>query len=66
MAFDLRLPIGLLFTLLGLALLGYGLAYPQRTLGLNLNVLWGTAVLAFGLLMLALGKTRGPKPGKRG
>jgi hypothetical protein len=52
--FDLRLPIGLLFTLLGVLLAGYGLARPTLTLGVNINLTWGTAILAFGVLMLAL------------
>ena len=58
MTFDLRLPIGLLFTLLGLLLSVFGLFSPaelyQRSLGLNMNLWWGLAILAFGALMLVL------------
>ena len=60
MNLDIRLPIGLLFTLLGLLLVGYGLTSgPEvyaRSLGHNLNVSWGLAVLSFGALFLFLGR----------
>jgi len=58
MSLDLRLPIGLLFALLGVLLLGYGLvsdpAVYQTSLGVNINAWWGFVMLAFGALMLAL------------
>jgi hypothetical protein len=54
--FDLRLPIGILFTLLGLLLAVFGLVTPaeiyQRSLGINVNLAWGLVILAFGALML--------------
>lgn len=56
MNFDLRLPIGLLFTLLGLMLSIFGLTSPpeiyQKSLGLNMNLIWGLVILAFGAGML--------------
>jgi hypothetical protein len=57
MLLDLRLPIGLLFTVLGLLLLAYG-AVSDRALykgsfGVNVNLWWGLVILAFGSLMLA-------------
>lgn len=59
---DIRLPIGILFTLLGLLLVTYGLlsdpSIYRRSLGLNVNLWWGLAVLAFGLLMWALSRSR--------
>ena len=59
---DIRLPIGILFTLLGLLLVVYGLVSDpsiyQRSLGINVNLWWGLAVLAFGLLMWALARAR--------
>ncbi|MBP7568576.1 MAG: hypothetical protein KBA95_00795 [Acidobacteria bacterium] len=55
---DLRLPIGLLFVLLGLLLAGYGLvsdpAIYSASLGINVNLRWGIVMLAFGLAMLSL------------
>jgi hypothetical protein len=68
MNLDIRLPIGGLFTLLGLLLTGYGLTSDasvyRRSLGHNLNLSWGLAVLAFGLLFLFLGRkgTSAPRP----
>lgn len=57
MTFDLRLPIGLLFTLFGVILMGYGLLGPTgiytRCFGINMNLLWGAVQLVFGLAMLA-------------
>lgn len=54
---DLRVPIGLLFSLLGVLLLGFGSvsdpAIYQASLGININVWWGVVMLAFGALMLA-------------
>ena len=60
MRLDIRLPIGGMFALLGLLLAGYGLMTGgdemyQRSLGVNINLWWGLALLIFGLLMLAFG-----------
>jgi hypothetical protein len=60
MNLDIRLPIGMLFTLLGLLLVGYGLlgdpSVYQRSLGHNVNLSWGIVVLAFGVVFLFLGR----------
>ncbi|HYJ81145.1 MAG TPA: hypothetical protein VEW03_16140 [Longimicrobiaceae bacterium] len=60
MNLDIRLPIGGLFTLLGLLLTGFGLASDsslyERSLGTNVNLIWGLVVLAFGVVMLLLGR----------
>lgn len=57
MNFDLRLPIGALFTLYGALLFGYGAlsdrAQYTRSLGINVNLGWGLVLLVFGLCMLA-------------
>jgi hypothetical protein len=55
---DIRLPIGGLFTLLGLLVSGYGLgtareaAHYEQSLGLNINLWWGLVMLVFGVLLL--------------
>ncbi|HEV2102270.1 MAG TPA: hypothetical protein VGR58_05770 [Candidatus Acidoferrum sp.] len=60
MGFDIRMPIGMLFSLFGLLLIGYGAAtqgsamYAEHSLGVNMNLWWGAALLAFGAVMLAL------------
>ncbi len=71
MDFDIRGPIGALFAAIGLLLLGYGLfgdrsIYELRSLGINVNLIWGGAMLAFGAVMLALAFTarrRRKRPG---
>ena len=58
MRLDLRLPIGLLFSLFGVILVVYGLVSDSglyaRSLGINVNLWWGLVLLVFGLVMLAL------------
>jgi len=59
MRLDIRLPIGLMFGLFGLLLAGYGLATSgsdlyQRSLGHNINLVWGVVLLVFGGAMLWL------------
>ena len=65
MTLDLRLPLGLLFAVLGLLLALYGLAADasiyQVSSGVNVNLWTGAAMLAFGALML-LGVWRGASP----
>jgi membrane protein implicated in regulation of membrane protease activity len=57
MQLDLRLPIGMMFTIFGVILVGYGLASDDaiyaRSLGVNVNLWWGLVLLAFGSVMLA-------------
>lgn len=59
MKLDLRLPIGLMFSLFGVILVLYGLASDraiyERSLGINVNLWWGLVLLAFGLVMLGFG-----------
>jgi hypothetical protein len=66
MGLDIRTPIGLMFTIYGVLLAGYGLATRgsaiyDRSLGNNINLEWGVVLLAFGLVMLALGRKRSTK-----
>ena len=60
MGLDIRLPIGLMFTLFGLLLVVYGVfsdkSIYQRSLGLNVNLGWGVVLLIFGVVMLVLGR----------
>lgn len=56
MKLDVRLPIGMMFTLLGAILVVFGLvsdrAIYARSLGIDVNLWWGLVLLAFGVLML--------------
>jgi hypothetical protein len=59
MGLDIRMPIGLMFSLFGVILMAYGLlsdsAIYARSLGVNINLSWGLALLVFGGCMLLLG-----------
>jgi hypothetical protein len=58
MNLDLRFPIGLMFTIDGVLLTAFGLISDDeiyaRSLDINVNLWWGLALLAFGLVMLGL------------
>lgn len=60
---DVRKPIGWLFTIYGVMLIGWGMIQPQITsieghnVDFNLNLIWGSLMLAFGILMNALAYT---------
>ena len=58
MNLDLRLPIGLLFTLLGIILVVHGLTVGTRVLGYNVNLVWGAVMVVFGGIALYLGRVR--------
>ena len=55
---DVRIPIGGLFTALGLLLSAYGLAtagdasHYARSVSVNINLWWGLVMLDFGLSLL--------------
>ncbi|MGH8093966.1 MAG: hypothetical protein ACREIF_10905 [Chthoniobacterales bacterium] len=56
--FDLRLPLGWLFAVLGLLLVVAGLraspAADARSLGININLIWGAVMIGFAFLCLWL------------
>lgn len=52
MNFDLRLPIGLLFSICGTILILTGIVQHVAVLGINVNLWWGIVMLVFGLVML--------------
>jgi hypothetical protein len=58
MGLDVRLPVGLMFAIMGALLVGYGLfgdhAIYARSLDINVNAIWGTVLLAMGAILLAL------------
>ena len=60
MGIDIRLPLGLLFLLLGSILTVYGLlgdsSLYRQSLGINVNLYWGLVLVAFGALMFALSR----------
>jgi hypothetical protein len=59
MDLDVRLPIGLMFSIFGVLLGAFGLVsdpriYQAHSLGINVNLIWGVVLLLFGLAMLLL------------
>jgi hypothetical protein len=62
MHLDIRLPIGLMFSFLGIILTVYGLVTGssapmyQKSLGININLWWGLLLLGFGIVMLLLSR----------
>ena len=60
MNLDIRIPIGAMFSLIGILLAIYGLMTNgelmyAKSLGINMNLYWGGAMLAFGVIMLLFG-----------
>jgi hypothetical protein len=55
---DLRIPLGLLFSIIGIILVLYGLlSSPDvyaRSLHININLWWGIVLFVFGAVMLSL------------
>lgn len=59
MGLDIRIPLGLMFAVIGLLLTGFGLvadrAIYARSLGINVNLIWGAVLLVFGVVFLITG-----------
>jgi hypothetical protein len=60
MNLDIRVPIGAMFSLIGILLAIYGLMTNgelmyAKSLGINMNLYWGGAMLFFGVIMLLFG-----------
>jgi hypothetical protein len=60
MKLDIRVPLGLLFAVLGLLLAIFGAAGQKdlyaRSLGVNVNLWWGLVLLLFGICMFLFGR----------
>jgi hypothetical protein len=62
MGLDIKIPIGLMFSVFGVLLTIWGFfsrgdaAMYERSLNVNINLWVGLSMLAFGLVMLALSK----------
>ena len=73
MGLDIRLPIGAMFLFVGLLLTIFGAVRPQssESVGVNINLTWGVVLLAFGIIMVLLGRrgarmSRGVQPPETG
>jgi len=59
---DARIPMGMFFTMTGTILMAFGLSTRDNTavyvksLGIDVNLWWGLALLVFGIVVLTLGR----------
>ena len=64
MGLDIRIPLGLVFLLIGGIMGIFGIythgdaAMYQRSLGININLDWGGLMFAFGAIMFFFGKRK--------
>jgi hypothetical protein len=69
MGLDIRWPIGTIFTIYGVVLVIFGATasqdlFAEHSLGINIDLVWGAAMLLFGLIMggFALRASRQNRP----
>ena len=61
MGLDIRVPLGLMFLLIGGLMAVYGLftrgsAIYQKSLGMDVNLIWGGLMFVFGLVLYLFGR----------
>jgi hypothetical protein len=62
MGLDIRWPIGLMFSIVGLLMAVYGLVTGsdtelyKRSLGININLIWGSILFVIGLAFVIMAK----------
>jgi len=67
MSLDLRIPLGLMFLIVGVMLSIYGVITRgsdiyQRSAGMDINLIWGVVMVVFGLAMFLLGRYSNKHP----
>jgi predicted Kef-type K+ transport protein len=60
MQLDLRVPLGLLFAVLGTVLAAAGFVSGERVQEINVNLWWGVVLLMFGVGSLFVAGVRRP------
>lgn len=62
MHLDVRVPVGLMLATMGALLVGYGTFGDQtiyaRSLGININAVWGVVLLGTAAILLGLARRR--------
>jgi hypothetical protein len=67
MGLDIRWPIGLMFSLIGVLLTGFGAIKSSESMTkiggqeININLVWGIVLLVFGVLMVFFAYRGGQK-----
>jgi hypothetical protein len=63
MGVDIRLPIGAMLAIMGLLLAVFGLfsdpVIYEKSLGININLLWGCVLIGLASVLLWLGSRKG-------
>ena len=62
MGLDIRIPLGLIFLIIGAIMAAFGLFTHgdanlyEKSLGVDLNLTWGAIMLVFGFIMFVIGR----------
>ena len=61
MGLDIRIPLGLMFLITGGLMAVYGMftrgsAIYEKSLGMNINLIWGGLMFVFGVVMYIMGR----------
>jgi len=62
MNLDLRIPMGMMFSIAGAVLFAFGLATRtraelySRSFGINVDLWWGLGLLMFGIILVGMGR----------
>jgi len=66
MGLDVRVPVGLMFGIMGMLLVGYGVLGDQtiyaKSLGININAIWGSVLIVFAAVLFVLSSRRAGPP----
>jgi len=67
MNLDLRIPMGLMFSIVGAILTIYGAVTNgspiyAKSVDMNINLVWGVVMLVFGVTMFVMGRRSQAKP----
>ncbi len=69
MGLDVRVPVGLMFGIMGLLLVGYGVLGDQtiyaKSLGININTIWGGVLIGFAAVLLILSSRHRRAPARK-
>jgi hypothetical protein len=69
MGLDVRVPVGVMFGIMGLLLAGYGVLGDQtiyaKSLGININTIWGSVLIVFAAVLLILSSRHRSAPARK-
>jgi hypothetical protein len=69
MGLDVRVPVGVMFGIMGLLLVGYGVLGDQtiyaKSLGININTIWGSVLIVFAAVLLILSARHRGAPARK-